>query len=45
MAHWSPWTLAAILAAMLVGTLHAFMDLLLERNRAYRMFPKDWGRW
>lgn len=39
------WTLIGVLAAMLVGTLHALTEILLDRRRAYRLFPKGWGQW
>jgi hypothetical protein len=39
------WTIIGVLAAMLIGTVHAYAELLLERKRAYQLFPRGWGQW
>lgn len=37
---WGGWTIAGILAAMLIGAIHAAGSLLLEQPT--RLFPRDW---
>lgn len=39
----SGWTVAGILAAMLLGTLHAIAEAQLARTpRLHRLFPAGW---
>jgi len=37
------WMVAGVLLAMLIGTIHALVDLLLERRAAERhLYPWGW---
>lgn len=42
MTRLSGWTVAGLLAAMLVATIHTLVVLVLEQRRAYRLLPLGW---
>jgi hypothetical protein len=43
MTRLSGWTVAGVLAAMLIGVVHAAASPLLERRHyTRRLFPRDW---
>lgn len=40
---WAPWTLAGLLLALLIGTVHGYIGLLVDNSRVLnRLYPKGW---